>query len=68
MLSLEGRKSTYVHFGMRIFCPFYILKYRHMKQVTRAALKSHIHKYFACYIIFQLFKNNSKAKLVVTVS
>ena len=39
-----------------------------MKQITRFALKSHIRKYFACYIIFELFQNNSKAKLVVTVS
>ena len=39
-----------------------------MKQAMRVGLKSHICKYFACYIILQLFENNSKAKLVVTVS
>ena len=34
----------------------------------KLTLKDQIHKYFACYIILQLFWNNSKAKLVVTVS
>ena len=39
----------------QFFYSFYILKWRHTKRATRVALKSHIHKYFACYIILQLF-------------
>ena len=35
---------------------------------TKLTPKDQIRKYFACYIILQLFWNNSKAKLVVTVS
>ena len=34
----------------------------------KLTLKDQIRKYFACYIILQLLWNNSKAKLVVTVS
>ena len=31
----------------------HILKWRHTKWAMRVGPKSHIHKYFACYIIFQ---------------
>ena len=39
-----------------------------MRRDLRRTPKDQIRKYFACYIILQLFENNSKAELVVTVS
>ena len=56
--------SHHFVFIMRsFFCSFHISKWWLMMEI----LKDLIHKYFICYIMFQFFKNNSKAKLVVTV-
>ena len=64
----KGGKSAYTKFNMLVFCSFYISKWPLLKQNIKAIPKGLFCKYFICYIILKFFWNNSKAKLVVTVS